>query len=66
MGTTRIAIAPDHTSICGLRPKRSAVHPKGYCSTTNRAVAIDSAVNTMPSSRPCCSTANGVSAEKNV
>ena len=60
------AIRPDQISICGLRPKRSAVQPKGYCSTTNSAVAMDSAQNTMPSSSFCCLTANGVSAEKNV
>ena len=35
-----------------MRPNRSAVQPKGYCSTTNSAVAIDSAQNTMPSSSP--------------
>ena len=60
------AISPAQMSICGLRPNRSAVQPKGYCSTTNSAVAIDSAQKTMPSSSPCCLTANGVSAEKNV
>ena len=66
IGTMPTAIRPAQTSICGLRPKRSAVQPNGYCSATNRAVAIDSAQNTMPSSRPCCFTANGVRAEKNV
>ena len=52
IGTISSAIAPDQTSICGLRPNLSAVQPKGYCRTTNSAVAIDSAQNTMPSSRP--------------
>ena len=65
-GTISTAIPAVHTSICGLRPNRSESQPKGYCSTTNSAVAIDSAVNTCPSSAPWDFTAYGASAEKNV
>src|SRR6476646_2672109 len=66
IGAISSPIALDHTSSCGLRPNWSAVQPKGYCRTTNIAVAIDSAQNTMASSSPLPLTANGVKAEKEV
>jgi hypothetical protein len=59
-------VAADQASSWGLRPNRSDSTPIGYCSSTNIAVAIDSAVNTWPGSAPREFTANGVSAEKNV
>src|SRR3712207_1152648 len=65
-GTMSTAIAPDHTSSCGLRPNRSDSAPKGKHSATNSAVPIDRAMKTSVLSAPRKVIANGVSALKNV
>ena len=65
-GTVSTVNAPDHTSICGLRPNLSARAPMGYWQAMNTTVPIESARNTSLPAAPRNCTANGVSALKNV